>query len=489
MNESTLERIRVELEAALKGRRFGKIFQLAKFQTAIDLRLDDSQYLFVSVEPSEPRVYLIRRRLRDLEKQSQNTSPFVSVLRKHLSGAIVGSIEKVPNERILQLTLSNENELGKTEGYTLAIQLTGRSANLFILNEAGRVLDSMRDTFGEGQEIGGTYAPPKRPDGARRIAADAYHEESAMKGSLSEQLDAFYLEKEAEKRFQSRADAERKKLRQEISKREKLVKKLNDDLDDHGDADKWKRFGDLILANIATARRNGNKVTVIDFFDNDVPEIEIEADQNVSLTEAAEKFFKRYAKARNAAAEISKRLKVLRSEINKLKAESDRLETAIAKNDESFFAPEIDKNDKRPPQKTGKKKESGFAGARSFISSDGFEVLVGKKAKDNDHLTFRVAKSLDLWLHAADYPGSHVVVRNPNRKEIPQTTLLEAAQLAAFYSDAREQPKAAVHYAQKKFVNKPRGAAPGLVSLASFKTILVEPKIPKSSEFQVPGST
>jgi predicted ribosome quality control (RQC) complex YloA/Tae2 family protein len=82
-------------------------------------------------------------------------------------------------------------------------------------------------------------------------------------------------------------------------------------------------------------------------------------------------------------------------------------------------------------------------------------------------------------MHAADYPGSHVVIRNPNRQEIPPRTLLEAAQLAAFYSQGRAQTKAAVHYTQKKFVNKPRGAAPGLVSLASFKTILVEPRVPE----------
>jgi predicted ribosome quality control (RQC) complex YloA/Tae2 family protein len=93
-----------------------------------------------------------------------------------------------------------------------------------------------------------------------------------------------------------------------------------------------------------------------------------------------------------------------------------------------------------------------------------------------------VAKSSDLWLHAADYPGSHVIVKNPGRGEIPQNTLLEAAQYAAFFSRAKEQPKVAVHYTQKKFVNKPKGASAGLVSLSSFKTILVEPKIsPKSS--------
>jgi len=100
-------------------------------------------------------------------------------------------------------------------------------------------------------------------------------------------------------------------------------------------------------------------------------------------------------------------------------------------------------------------------------------------------LTFRTAKSLDLWMHAADYPGSHVVVRNPNRKEIPQKTLLESAQIAAFYSQAKSQAKVAVHYTQKKFVNKPKGAATGLVSLASFKTILVEPKISIRAETRV----
>lgn len=112
------------------------------------------------------------------------------------------------------------------------------------------------------------------------------------------------------------------------------------------------------------------------------------------------------------------------------------------------------------------------------MSSDGLEILVGRRAADNDFLTFRIAKSLDVWLHAADYPGSHVVIRVAGRKEVPQRTILEAAQLAAFYSDARDKPKAAVNYAQRKFVNKPKRAAPGLVSLASFRTILVEPKVP-----------
>lgn len=476
MNEPILETVLIELEGALLGRRFGKVYHLAKFQIAVDLRLDESRYLFISVESSEPRVYLIRRKLKELEKRSQNTSPFVSVLRKYLSGATVEKIEKVSGDRILQLDFSNENDLGNIQHFGLAVQLTGRSANLFLLDEAGRIIDSIRNTSGDGQETADIYAPPKRPAGSKP-RTETVEPGSSGGASRSAQLDEFYLAKEAERNFQSRAEAARKKVRREILKREKLVQKLNGDLEHHGDAEKWKRFGDLILANIATARRNGNKITVTDFFDNDVPEIEIEADEDLSLTEAAEGFFKRYTKARNAAVEISKRVKALNSEIGKLSAESERLEAAIEERNEQYFAPETGENESRQQRKARKNKESGFTGARSFTSSDGFEILVGKKAKDNDHLTFRVARSLDLWLHAADYPGSHVVVRNQNRKEIPQATLLEAAQLAAFYSDAREQSKAAVHYTQKKFVNKPKGAAPGLVSLASFKTILVEPKV------------
>jgi predicted ribosome quality control (RQC) complex YloA/Tae2 family protein len=209
-----------------------------------------------------------------------------------------------------------------------------------------------------------------------------------------------------------------------------------------------------------------------------VPTIEIEADENASLTEAAEKFFKRYTKARNALVEIEKRLQILDAELSDLKARRFELEQAIAERDIEFLAEITGEKPENKFAKSKSKTEEGFTGARRYKSSDGFEILVGKAAKDNDYLTFRIAKSLDFWLHAGDYAGSHVVVRNPNRLEtVPPKTLIEAAELAAFFSQARNHPKAIVHYTQKKFINKPKGAVPGLVSLSSFKTILVEPKV------------
>jgi len=121
-------------------------------------------------------------------------------------------------------------------------------------------------------------------------------------------------------------------------------------------------------------------------------------------------------------------------------------------------------------------KQINIPGVRRYRSSDGYEILVGRGARDNDHLTFKTAQPNDLWLHTGDYPGSHVVVRNPTRKEIPHRTIVEAAQIAAKFSQARKDSKVIVHYTARKFLSKPKGAAPGLVRMSTFKTIMVEPK-------------
>ena len=482
MNASTLEKIWAELESVLPGRTVGKIFQLSRFELVVDFRITDSRYLFISFEPADPRIYLIRRRMKDLDKSSGNPSPFALSMRKRLFGASIDAIQRLPGERVLDFSLSVDDEFGETHRYNLIAQLTGRSANLFLLAANRSIIDAARETEREGQAIGEMYSLPARDEA---VQTPEKKSDISVLGDLespSEALDMFYLEQKAEQRFESLAKAARNKINTAIAKRRKLVGKLNADLAGHGTADKWKRLGDLLLANAANARRDGGKIFVTDYYDENMAEIAVEVDENTSITEAAEKFFKKYTKARNAGEEIAARLEKLRSELKSFGHQKDRLENAIIERDESQLDEFASDQKRKPSEKTRGRPVETSSGARSFVSSDGFEILVGKKAKDNDFLTFRIAKSLDLWMHAADYPGSHVVVRNPNRKEIPPRTLFEAAQLAAFYSQGKSQPKAAVHYTQKKFVNKPKGAAAGLVSLASFKTILVVPEFPALPE-------
>jgi len=282
---------------------------------------------------------------------------------------------------------------------------------------------------------------------------------------------------EERKRLETVAAAADTSLRKAIAKRKRLVSNIRGDLERHGNADTWKRFGDLLLAQTETARRDGTVVHVTDLFEEAQPQITIEIEENETVPEAAQRYFRRYAKARNALARADDRLAEIEEEIAGLERERQTVADALEAEDLEKLQALAGVPQKKAEKARAKKKAPPVTGVRIFTSSDGFEILVGRKARDNDYLTFRLARSLDTWLHAADYPGSHVVIRNAAKREIPPRTLIEAAQLAAFYSQGKSQVKAAVNYTQKKFVNKRKGFAPGLVSLAKFKTILVEPKI------------
>lgn len=286
-------------------------------------------------------------------------------------------------------------------------------------------------------------------------------------------------ELERREQFEKLAAAARRKVLNSISKQKKLIKNLRSDLEKHGDPDTWKRYGDLLLANVHNAVREGNAIKLTDYFDENTPVIEIEGDAKKPLNEIAESYFRLYTKARNGKIVIAERIKAAETALGSAGELLKRLEAAIETGDAEFVSSIVEPKRIVTEVKRKKKTDVEFNGARKFVSSDGFEILVGKKAVDNDFLTFRVARSLDTWMHAADFPGSHVVIRNPNRKEISQLTLHQAARLAAFYSDARKLEKAAVNYTLKKFVNKPKRSAPGLVSMSSFKTLFVETTIPE----------
>jgi predicted ribosome quality control (RQC) complex YloA/Tae2 family protein len=273
------------------------------------------------------------------------------------------------------------------------------------------------------------------------------------------------------------AAAARRKPTREIAKQRRLIANLKGDLEKHGDADRWKKYGDLLLANASTAVRKRDRILVTDYFDDATPTIEIDGDEHKAIGEIAEEYFRLYTKARNGIRTIAGRMEAAEAAVADLQKQLAKINTAVEAGHVEYLLSLIEPAVKKAPPKKKKKAEAAFKGARRFLSSDGIEILVGKKAADNDFLTFRIARSLDLWMHAADYPGSHVVIRLAGRKETPHATLIEAARLAAFYSDAREQPKAAVRYTQRKFVNKPRKGSPGLVSLANFRTILVEPGV------------
>lgn len=479
MDQETIKSIVNELEGALSGRFLGRVFQLSPFSLAIDFGARDFGYLFISVDPVQPRVYLIKRRARELEQHSIPPLLFVQAIRSNLAGGMLLSIKKDLSERIVRLGFVVENEIGESNQVTLVAQLTGRSANLFLLDDNHQIRHALRAPIGQGQEIGQAYQPPEQQ--ASNVGdAPLLSGSSAKKSfaSLSEELDHYYSHLEAERSFASRAREIRARLKRELSQRQKLKKNLQRDLAEHGDAEQHKRMGDLLLANISSARRAGTRVTFNDYYSEGEPEIVIDLDENTSLQDEARRFFSRYTKAKHAAEEITARLRKLEPEIGSLEQQQAEIEKIISAGDAEALAAYEKLPDKSVPATRKKREAEKIPGVRRYRSTDGYEILVGRAAQTNDRLTFKVAKPHDIWLHAADYPGSHVVIRNQTRAEIPHRTIIEAAQLAARFSQASEDSRVNVHYTSRKFLSKPKGAAPGLVRMSSFKTIAVKPGEP-----------
>ncbi len=480
MHQETLEAIARELDAALSGHFLGRVFQLSAFSLALDFGVREKGYLFISADPAPPRIYLIKRSPRELEKASVPLSSFAQAMRVTLGGGNVTAISKDENERVVRFSFSVPDEIGDSHDRALVAQLTGRSANLFLLDATEIIVNAWRAPQGDGQRIGEAYRPPTVQGKAGTGPSEKSSFSSlplAREGStsISEIADKHFSQLAADHEFESLAARLASKLRKEVSRRKKLQTNLAGDLRAHGQPEAHKRLGDLILANLANAQRSGDKVSLTDYYADGAPTIEIEVDENTTLQQAANDSFSRYTKAKRAVEGIGTRLQQLETELADLNERQVQLDRAIASRDIAKLAGFAERKVVSAAKVKKQKASPTRAGLRRYLSSDGYEVLVGRTARDNDRLTFRVARPNDLWLHAGDYPGSHVIVRNSGRSEIPHRTIIEAAQLAAKFSQAAKDTKVTIHYTRRKFLTKPKGAAPGLVRMSSFKAITVEP--------------
>jgi predicted ribosome quality control (RQC) complex YloA/Tae2 family protein len=296
--------------------------------------------------------------------------------------------------------------------------------------------------------------------------------------SFSEAAEAYHIARQREQAFTSQLRELRQTLERVYKKERGLLAALESDLSRFGDPEQLKRCGDLILANVTTASSDGGVVKLIDYYDPDQAEIELDMLGASNLQQAAARYFERYQKARRALSAIGARIETSTRRISDIEAILKKL------NDQptALTISQIKEDSQRligirlARSKPTTRRDSTLARiGRWFLSSEGYQIVVGRNDRDNDSITFRLARPGDVWLHAADYPGSHVIIRNPDRTPVPQKTLQEAAGVAAHYSQAKKDSKVAVHYTLRKFISKPPRSKPGLVRLSSFKTLMVTP--------------
>ena len=280
-------------------------------------------------------------------------------------------------------------------------------------------------------------------------------------------------------------------IQQALKKKSRLLRNVQDDLAKYQGYLICKKYADLLYAQKESGPPGVSCLKTMDLFDSSLREIEIPLDPKLSLIQNANRFSLLFQKANRAFPRVLKRVGELETELAELRGVLDQLiaarnieqlETVTAENQE---ATSLQKKALKLPV-ASRSREKGTANsdvrvlqrkvARFFVSTEGMEILVGKSNRDNDTLTQRIAKPEDFWFHVAGYSGSHVVMRNPKKLVVPpQQSLLEAAQLAAYFSQARNAPKVEVHYSQRKYVSKPRGGKPGLMQLKEYKSVLVRP--------------
>jgi predicted ribosome quality control (RQC) complex YloA/Tae2 family protein len=261
-----------------------------------------------------------------------------------------------------------------------------------------------------------------------------------------------------------------------LNKNLKKQKKLKKQLQESKNAEKYKKMGELITANIYQIERGDQKVLVKDYYSDDQTEIEIKLDPSKSASENAQKYFKKYNKLKKSVKHLKREIAKLRHEEKYLKQVSMNIEQAETLDDLDEIKEELKEENYIKKQKQNKRNKSNKKlPPRKFISSAGYQILVGRNNRQNDRLTKKIANDGDIWLHTKVIAGSHVIIKRDTEKEVPDQTLIEAAAIAAYFSKARESTNVPIDYTPVEHVNKPKGAKPGLVYYDKYQTIYIDP--------------
>lgn len=291
--------------------------------------------------------------------------------------------------------------------------------------------------------------------------------------SISETIESFYQERDKKDRLKQKSEDIKKHIQILLGRSIRKHEHLEEKIVDSRDKEKYKIWGDLILSNIHSLSKGDTTFTTINYYSPQMDEITITLDEQLTPPQNAQKFYKMYNKMKNTEITSMKLLEEIKTEINYLEGILDSISNCGDEADIDQIKQELSTQGYIRSVKT-KKKANVQSQPLHYVSSDSFHIYVGKNNFQNDELTLKFAQKTDTWFHTKAIHGSHVIVKNEGQP-LPDTTLFEAATLAAYYSKGRGSSKVEVDYTVVKNVKKPSGAKPGMVIYVEYKTIIVEP--------------
>ncbi len=313
------------------------------------------------------------------------------------------------------------------------------------------------------------------------ISPFPYHQYAHMQlntyNTFVEALDTYYLERDKGDRISQRTAHMNKVIKINLDRCEKKLAIQEQDILDAQNAEKYRLYGELLTANIYSLPSGVSEVSVHNYYDPDGSNLVIPMDSTKNPQKNAQHYFKLYGKSKTTLEKQKKMRTMNLQEIQYLESLTEHLSKASNELEILEIRQELMREGyiKRAPVKgKGKLKKSPTSKPHQYLSSDGFDIYVGKNNFQNDELTLKFASGNDLWLHTKVIPGSHVIVKSQGQ-EVPATTLKEAALLAAYYSKGRMSQNVPVDYCPRKNVKKPGGAKPGMVIYDHYNTFYVTP--------------
>lgn len=292
-------------------------------------------------------------------------------------------------------------------------------------------------------------------------------------GSL---LDDYYFELDNKNKINQRVASLIKSMNTKIDRDKKKVEKQRNELLNAEDREKYKIYGELILANLHKTPKN-HKLTVLNYYDPEQKEITIPLDPKLNLTQNGQKYFKRYGKLKKAEEELQKLIEESLNEIKYLENILYSIEACETTDDlDEIYNELIDEGMMKRKSKAKKSSKEFKPEFLTFISSNNHEILVGKNNLQNDVLTFKVGKKDDYWFHAKSMPGSHVIIRS-NGDVLTDDEYVEAARIAAYFSKGKNSGTVEIDYTRKSNLKKPPNAKPGFVIYETNYSMMVEPNI------------
>ncbi|GAB6929732.1 NFACT RNA binding domain-containing protein [Paenibacillus sp. JCM 10914] len=298
-------------------------------------------------------------------------------------------------------------------------------------------------------------------------------EETRSYETVSQCMEDYYGDKAQRDAVKQKVSDLLRFLQNERAKNIKKLDKLHEDLEEAGDADRYRISGELLFASLHMIQKGDKEAKLINFYDEEQAEVAISLDPLLTPSDNAQRYFKKYNKYKNSLTIINEQLIKTREEIQYLESLLQQLAHASLNDIDEIRDELIQQGYLRDrSRKVKKKKKNDKPTLHVYTSSEGIELYVGKNNLQNEYVTNRLAASNDTWLHTKDIPGSHVVIRS---NEYGDSTLQEAAQLAAYYSQAKESSSVPVDYTLIRHVRKPNGAKPGFVIYDNQKTLFVTP--------------